>query len=124
LLALQIQSPSPKVCRHCSQRRPRHGGRGLCWSCHANLNIRRLYGPVSPRGNKAATNDEKLHRPLPVPTVAEPGSEEKIRVLCQRVENGELLKHPDDRELKHRSAITVFAFALPPGVSCADENED
>lgn len=35
-------------------------------------------------------------RQMPEPTTARPGSEEKIRVLCERASLGQSLWHPDD----------------------------
>ena len=82
------------LCLHCnlfSASRPR----GLCWSCFYTAGIRERYPP---RGKRIGGGAGMKRRPAASPTVAMPGSPEKIRVLMKRVDNGEELFHPDDRD--------------------------
>lgn len=54
---------------------------------------------------------------VPVATAAPPGSLEKIRVMCERLKNGEELHHPNDMqttatmELQHEMAAAMIAEA-------------
>jgi hypothetical protein len=48
----------PKVartCQHCLRPYERRAGRGLCWACYLNLDIRKQYSKVAPFGGKAAS---------------------------------------------------------------------
>lgn len=80
-----------KMCLHCEAYvggRPR----GLCWKCYYDPEISRLY----PSANQSVV--VRCPRRLPEPTVAEPGTPEKITVLRQRVADREHLWHPADRK--------------------------
>lgn len=77
------------VCRHCAKNWGRR--RGLCSPCYEVF--RDLY-PVRPNPTILSPA-----RPAQAATQAQPGSEEKIRVLCERYKNQEELWHPDDNRL-------------------------
>ena len=81
------------MCKHCKERvvcRPR----GLCWNCYHSP-ARKSY-PVKIEGY----NGRVVSGGPCEPTDAIPGSEEKIRVLAQRVKSGQELWHPlDNRTL-------------------------
>jgi hypothetical protein len=82
--------------------------RGLCNSCGRDPRIRRRF-PMKRGGYAARPASERpgRKRPLPEPTNARPGSEEKIRVLMQRVEKRQQLWHPRDY------CWTISADVLP-----------
>jgi hypothetical protein len=91
-------------CRHCgreSASRPR----GLCWPCYYTPAIRVLYASQARYG--LASGNRRA--PLPAePTTARPGSEEKIRVLCERAARHETRWHPDDPGYgRHRWRVPV-----------------
>lgn len=84
------------VCRHCKTS-PVSRPRGLCWNCYYTPGVLDLYPITSKFARKGAGQGHRCNAPLPAaPTCAEPGSEEKIRVLAERAERGEQLHHPDD----------------------------
>lgn len=81
-------------CHHCQWRKveaKRHGG--LCLKCFKDLEIRALYQEIP------LTKFVQKLPPLPAePTFAIPGSQEKMRIMMERVARGERVFHPDDRE--------------------------
>lgn len=77
------------VCRHCGKNWGRR--RQLCSPCYEVF--RDLY-PVRENPTILAAV-----RPAQRPTEARPGSEEKIRVLCERHQNREELWHPADNRM-------------------------
>jgi hypothetical protein len=85
-----------KICKHCQcckVNRPR----GLCWTCYYTPGVKDQYGPVSKFGRRGLGNHLKSKLPLPErATSAIPGSEEKIRILMERVAKGQQLFHPED----------------------------
>lgn len=87
-----------EMCVHCKEKivcRPR----GLCWTCYHVPSVRSLYGGkvhVNFREGSGARINGNV--PLPIPTSAVPGSEDKIEVLTMRAELGLALKHPEDAE--------------------------
>lgn len=91
-----------KMCRHCEARKACRA-RGLCWTCSLDKNVRSLY----PTGNKFGIwaegenlvrhEDDVIGRMLPAhPTHHKPGTADKIEIMRQRDERGELLHHPLD----------------------------
>lgn len=68
--------------------------RQLCNACYFDPELRKL----APNGNASHARDvmQFKPRPLPLPTSALPGSEEKMEVLALRLELGLELYHPDD----------------------------
>lgn len=103
------QKERPK-CRHCGLKfssRPR----GLCWTCYYTPGVPDQYPSTSPYAYRGIANDNSSS-PLPAePTGAAPGSEEKIRILCERAARGELLFHPGDARLP-RPARTRGAYRV------------
>jgi len=84
------------LCRHCDCR-PVGRPRGLCWHCYYLPGIRHLYPSMSKFGRRGLGQLIAADRPLPaIPTVAPPGSQEKIRILMERAERGWELWHPRD----------------------------
>lgn len=86
---------TPALCRHCG-RRPATRSRGLCWWCYYQPGVRDLYPSTSPFGRRSFGNVNRS-APLPAsPTIAPPGSSEKVRVLMERARSGCSLWHPRD----------------------------
>jgi len=52
------------------------------------------YDPLT--GQVGYADDVRHDYPLGTPTMAEPGTEAKIMVMCSRVENSQRVTHPDD----------------------------
>jgi hypothetical protein len=65
--------------------------RGLCWRCHNQSEVRKLYRSTTDSGTPH-TGGFKLGEP----TEALPGTEEKVRVLKDRAAKGLALFHPQD----------------------------
>lgn len=88
-----IAPPRPP-CRHCNRRSSSHRS-GLCCICYRDRDIRSQYvRPPAPWGLAARPGNAPL--PPPAPTTALPGSEEKMRVLAERLAAGFALFHRDD----------------------------
>jgi hypothetical protein len=84
------------VCRHCRVG-PVSRPRGLCWTCYYREGVRDLYPSTSKFGRRGLGNfNGSGARPLP--TDALPGTEEKVRVLMERVRNRQALSHPEDAD--------------------------
>jgi hypothetical protein len=74
--------------------------RGLCRRCYDDRSIRAKF-PRLDTTEARRTNGQRAwtgtrSRPLPQPTIAVPGSREKIEVMRLRFERGEQIFHPDD----------------------------
>src|SRR5260370_16953181 len=82
-------------CRHCGRHwvnRPR----GLCWSCYYTPGVRARYPSTSKFARQGIGNGNRL-APLPtVPTVARPGSSEKVAVMEERARRRQSLWPPQD----------------------------
>lgn len=94
-------APGRKVekaeCIHCHQNRTIRA-RGLCCYCSSFKSIRKLY-PVkdSPVNRRGVGGGMKTKAPLPKwPTMARPGSPEKVAVMMARAKAGAQLFHPHD----------------------------
>lgn len=83
------------VCAHCKRLKVARS-RGLCASCHLDPSIRCLYNDVKSTGNRGPGNYYGNPQDMPEPTLALPGTEEKLRVLEQRAALGQNLWHPLD----------------------------
>lgn len=89
-LGPKVWKPRPVVpCVHCGVMGTRP--RGLCWRCHSDYDIRQIYRSTTDSGTP--TTGGLKHGE---PTMALPGTEEKIRVLEERAANGLALFHPRD----------------------------
>ncbi len=95
-------------CRHCGRgavNRPR----GLCWSCYYTPGLRELY-PSTSKFAAHGVRDFNGRAPLPSqPTLALPGTPEKVRILEQRARRRQALWHPDD------ASFDSAAVAYPVG---------
>ena len=85
-------------CKNCEERGGAQG-RGLCWKCFYNPEIRKRFplNRSSTRRLGIGHGAESDYRTPSTPTDAFPGSEEKIAVLEKRLWSGEKLWHPEDR---------------------------
>lgn len=99
------------ICRHCG-RETANRPRGLGWRCFNNLDIRRLYAPAQPWQYRGV-NGGNHGRPLPTPTTAWPGTDEKVAVLAARAEAGQQLFHPHDVTLTVRSVLWLVNQECP-----------
>ncbi|HLW65419.1 MAG TPA: hypothetical protein VKS79_08890 [Gemmataceae bacterium] len=101
------------LCRHC-QKSKANRPRGLCWSCYYAPGVRELFPSTSKFARRGVANFCGI-APLPeAPTVAAPGSEEKICVLMERAAKKQALWHPADASLATPAVpIGEFALALP-----------
>lgn len=79
----------PTPCVHCGVMGTRP--RGLCWRCHNQPEIRKLYRSTTDSG-VPDVGGSRLGEPID----ALPGTEEKIRALEERAANGLALFHPRD----------------------------
>lgn len=96
-------------CRHCGARPGSHK-RGFCWGCYHTPAIVALYPADQSRnsqGGDAAWEYTALPPP-PEPTQAVPGSEEKLRVMEWRDQNGYQVFHPQDNVPDHRRGSSVW----------------
>jgi hypothetical protein len=83
-------------CRHCRKARVSRP-RGLCWGCFYTPRVRKLYPSTSKFARLGHGGGFNGHAPLPAfPTVALPGTPEKIAVLEERARLRQCLWHPDD----------------------------
>lgn len=83
------------MCRHCGRIRASRP-RGLCWGCYYRPGVREHYPSTSKFARRGVLDFNGRVKPPPEPTLAPPGSAEKVRVLEQRARRGEALWHPDD----------------------------
>jgi hypothetical protein len=88
-----------RVCRYCCRLEAQVYARGICRRCYNNRSIRLQYAPITDdsRGRGGPGLDNNVNKSLaPEPTLAQPGTEEKLRVMEQRVEQGYSPFHPGD----------------------------
>jgi hypothetical protein len=84
-----------ELCRHCKRVRPNRP-RGLCWSCYYRPGVREQY-PSTSKYARRGVGDFNGRCALPVtPTVALPGTPEKVEILAQRARLRQSLWHPED----------------------------
>lgn len=102
-----------KRCRRCNSTR-KIKSRGLCKRCWRNKSIRDLFGDADKRfkarskrtkqrmaawrkrGERLDDDGTKAGKVPASPTTAAPGTAEKVEVMRQRVERGEMPCHPMD----------------------------
>lgn len=91
------------TCRHCGAMRVTRP-KGLCWNCYTRPGLKEQYESLNKYGRR---NGWTGFRKAPLPskaTSAQPGSEEKVRVLMERASQGVQLFHPDDARIANRFA--------------------
>ena len=96
-----------RICRHCGYMNA-YMPKQLCWRCFHDPEIVKLYSPLRVRARRAL---EPVNVKLLTPdesTVAEPGTEEKIAVMRERLERGESCFHPDDPRICHASPYSGY----------------
>ncbi len=81
-------------CRHCGKWRCKP--RGLCYACYITPEIQERYVSAHKSARRGIRDFCGGSLPLPVPTTALPGSEEKIAVLEDRAMRGKALWHEAD----------------------------
>jgi hypothetical protein len=82
-------------CRHCKNSKVNRP-RGLCWSCYYKPGVREMF-PSTSKFARRGLGQLFCNAPVPAAaTNAMPGTEDKIAVLAQRVQNQESLWHPQD----------------------------
>jgi hypothetical protein len=86
------------ICRHCQKRRVTRP-RGLCWTCYYTEGVREQYPSMSKFGRRGPGNFNGKAKLPPFPTLALPGSPEKIAILEQRALLRQALFHPQDATL-------------------------
>jgi hypothetical protein len=82
-------------CRHCGRglvNRPR----GLCWSCYYTPGLRERYPSTSKFARRGVGSFYGQVQLPPEPTMALPGTPEKVAVLEQRAHRHQALWHPQD----------------------------
>lgn len=113
------------ICRHCHHA-PVSRPRGLCWVCYYTPGVRDLFPSTSKFGRRGHANHNDAPPLATLPTLAPPGSPEKIAVLEERARLHQALWHPGDARLPEAlpfcrgpegSAADVFSadFANTPG---------
>jgi hypothetical protein len=100
-----------RECLHCCNVRAIEG-RGLCVSCWNREVVRYQYPTL-----RDFYGNQELDSPAPIPPVstdARPGTSEKIRVMCERVNSGYQPHHPDDA----KTPLSVSIVSLVEVSSC------
>ena len=85
------------ICRHCLKsqvNRPR----GLCWTCYYAPGVKDQYPSTSKYARRGAGNFNGSTPPPTRPTIAAPGTLDKVEVLAERVCNRQSLFHPADAQ--------------------------
>jgi len=91
----------PTPCDHCIVGQGWTKRRRLCDDCWKDEAVREFYG-----GKDGLVESDRLKEVSPpqTPCTAEPGSDEKIKVLSERYANGESLHHPQDKKVPYSPA--------------------
>lgn len=97
------------MCQHCGKtnaNRPRT----LCWTCYYTPGLKDQYPVESKYGNRGLCGDgSRKDRPIPPsPTLAVPQSEEKGRVLHERLKQGYGLWHPFDARYENDKRTLAY----------------
>lgn len=115
-----------QICKSCKDplkivNRPR----GLCWRCYYDESIRFNFPPVARSGvaSEFAYLDGDQVVPAAFPTNAAPGTEEKIRVMIERLSNLQELFHPDDEQIL-KPIQGIRGAGKTSGVYFEDDFED
>ncbi len=83
------------VCRHCSKAKVNRP-RGLCWSCYYAPGVKDQYPSTSKYARRGEGNFNGNAPNAPEPTMAAPGTPEKMAVLELRAKMKQALWHPLD----------------------------
>jgi len=116
-----MNATETNACRDCGKRKARPNLRGLCAKCYQIGYVRTVLFP--PHGESRARHARgdcfvprprpATARPLPEPTGAVPGSEEKAAVLAARAADGLELFHPLDPQEGRRRGVRVPSVRVP-----------
>lgn len=87
-----------RTCRSCGRLNPSRP-RGLCNKCYNSLEVRERFPSLPSRGSCRGEPDFYGASHVPEPTVALPGSEEKVLVMIRRCELRQSLFHPRDAKM-------------------------
>jgi hypothetical protein len=94
-----VSGKGAPLCQHCKERCVKYPPRQLCRNCGVDPVIRVMYRAVRAEYNRQGLgNKGMVYRAEErlLPTGALPGTEEKVRVMEQRLLSGQPLHHPDD----------------------------
>src|SRR5687768_9146829 len=97
------------ICQHCRKvlaNRPR----GLCWSCYYTPGVREKFPSTSKFARRGVGDFNGRIRLPETATDAEPGSEEKLRILEERARLGLSLFHPDDARAPRPVTLTTVSL--------------
>ena len=89
-------------CRHCHNG-PVNRPRGLCWTCYYAPGVRDLYPSTSKFARRGIGDFLGLGLAPAAPTVAAPGTPEKIAILEERARRQQRLWHPLDAPMDFES---------------------
>jgi hypothetical protein len=96
------------VCKHCSKAKVNRP-RGLCWTCYYTPGVKEKFPSTSKFARRGVGNFNG-NVPLPEPTLAVPGTPEKMAVLARRAELKQALWHPLDAV--HEGDVRALAVLL------------
>jgi hypothetical protein len=82
-------------CRNC-QRCPASRPRGLCWSCYYRPGVREHFPSTSKFAHRGIDDFNGTPALAPRPTMALPGTPDKVAVLEERARLRQALWHPQD----------------------------
>lgn len=106
-----------RTCRHCHDF-PAHPrwARGLCWACRKSPDVRALYPSTNKAIHRGVMNGHITPPLPPEPTLAMPGSAEKVAVMEARAAAGLHLHHPQDAVLTRPPEVVQVVYRFtPPG---------
>ena len=83
------------ICKHCRKTKVNRP-RGLCWTCYYTPGIKDQYPSTSKYARRGEGNISGAGSPAPTPTMAAPGTPEKMAILEERVRLKQALWHPAD----------------------------
>jgi hypothetical protein len=92
------------LCRHCNRVRTNRP-RGLCWSCYYAPGIRDRYPSTSKFARRGVSDRTGRVPAPPAPTIAVPGSPEKVAILEERALLRVSLWHPADAPMDRESRL-------------------
>jgi hypothetical protein len=91
-------------CRHCQKTRSNRP-RGLCWACYYTPGVREQYPSTSKFARRGVEDCNGILALPPEPTVAPPGSPEKVAILELRARLHQSLWHPADAPMDCESQL-------------------